>query len=160
MFDPFAADHGRSSAAEPAFDEAALDEAELEEPAFDEPAFDEPDVAVFDEPEVAVFDPTAVAAPPPPPGAFATELQHLVPQLLERINGYLGYAAITRLKIERGRLPARKRSRNLEPAPLTQAETQGLQGELEPIGDEGLKQALDALGRAVKGLRRPANPAK
>jgi hypothetical protein len=94
------------------------------------------------------------------PGAFATELQHLVPQLLERINGYLGYAAIARLKIEQGRLPARKRSRNLEPAPLTQAETQGLQGELEPIGDEGLKQALDALGRAVKGLRRPANPAK
>ncbi len=93
-------------------------------------------------------------------GAFATELQHMAPQLLERINGYLGYGAIARLKIEQGRLPPRKRSATLEPAPLTQSEKQRLASDLEPIADEGLKQALDALGRAVKGLRRPANPAK
>ena len=94
------------------------------------------------------------------PGAFATELQHLTPQLLERINGYLGYGAIARLKIEQGRLPPRKRVANLEPAPLSAAEKSRLDSDLKPIADEGLKQALDALGRAVKGLHRPSNPAK
>jgi hypothetical protein len=93
-------------------------------------------------------------------GAFAIELQHMAPQLLERINGYLGYGAVARLKIEQGRLPPRKRSRNLEPAPLSPAEKQRLDSNLEPIADDGLKQALEALGRAVKGLRSPANPAK
>jgi hypothetical protein len=93
-------------------------------------------------------------------GAFATELQHMAPQLLERINGYLGYGAIARLKIEQGQLPRRRRSAMLQPAPLAPAEETGLSEALLPIGDEDLHRALQALGRAVKGLRRPPNPAK
>jgi hypothetical protein len=31
---------------------------------------------------------------------------------------------------------------------------------LTGIGDTGLREALDALGRAVKGLHGPSNPAK
>ena len=93
-------------------------------------------------------------------GAFATELQHMAPQLLERINGYLGYAAIARLKIEQGRLPTRLRSGMRQPAPLAPAEEQQMTSALQRIGDDNLRQALEGLGRAVKGLRRPTNPAK
>ncbi len=93
-------------------------------------------------------------------GAFATELQHLAPQLIERINGYLGYGAVARLRIEQGRLPPRRRTGNLEPAPLSAGEKSRLESDLEPIADADLKRALAALGRAVKGLRRPSNPAK
>lgn len=93
-------------------------------------------------------------------GAFSTELQHLAPQLLERINGYLGYGAIARLKIEQGRLPARARKESPPQAPLAPAEESELASALQRIGDDDLRRALDALGRAVKGLRRPSNPAK
>jgi hypothetical protein len=93
-------------------------------------------------------------------GAFATELQHLAPQLIERINNYLGYAAVTRLKLEQGRLPRRRKPGLLQPAPLVPKEEAALATTLTGIGDTGLREALDALGRAVKGLHRPSNPAK
>jgi hypothetical protein len=93
-------------------------------------------------------------------GAFATELQHMTPQLLERINGYLGYGAIARLKIEQGRLPPRARSGMLQPKPLAEAEEKQMTTALQRIGDDNLRQALEGLGRAVKGLRGPTNPAK
>lgn len=92
--------------------------------------------------------------------AFATELQHIAPQLLERINAYLGYAAISRLKIEQGRLPPRARRAKPEIAPLAPGEAHDLVRRLEPIADDNLRRALEGLGRAVKGLRRRANPAK
>jgi hypothetical protein len=43
---------------------------------------------------------------------------------------------------------------------LSDSEKSQLQSDLEPIADADLKRALDALGRTVKGLRRPSNPAK
>ena len=93
-------------------------------------------------------------------GAHATEIQHLVPQIIERINGYLGYGAITRLKLEQGRLPKPRPPAMREPGPLQPAEQAELDAAVEGIGDPELRRALDALGRAVKGLRRPTNPAK
>jgi len=93
-------------------------------------------------------------------GAHATEIQHLVPQIVERINGYLGYGAIARLKLEQGRLPKPRQSAMREPGPLQPAEQAALDAAVGGIGDPDLRRALDALGRAVKGLRRPANPAK
>ena len=51
-------------------------------------------------------------------GAFAVELQHVAPLLIERINAYLGYGAITRLRLEQGRLPPRRRPALRQPAPL------------------------------------------
>jgi hypothetical protein len=93
-------------------------------------------------------------------GAFATELQHMAPQLLERINGYLGYGAIARLKIEQGRLPPRARGGMRQPQPLAPDEELQMTTALQRIADDNLRQALEALGRAVKGLRRPTNPAK
>jgi hypothetical protein len=93
-------------------------------------------------------------------GAHATEIQHLVPQILERINGYLGYAAIARLKLEQGRLPKPRPPAMREPDPLQPEEQAALDAAVSRIGDPDLRRALDALGRAVKGLRRPTNPAK
>jgi hypothetical protein len=93
-------------------------------------------------------------------GAHATEIQHLVPQILERINGYLGYGAIARLKLEQGRLPKPRPPAMREPGPLLPEEQAALAAAVERIGDPDLRRALDGLGRAVKGLRRPPNPAK
>lgn len=83
-------------------------------------------------------------------GALALELQHLEPQILERINGFFGYRAVGRLRIHQGPVPV-ERSTRREPlpplAPATEAEIGSLVAEVE---DEGLRQALQELGRSLR----------
>ena len=93
-------------------------------------------------------------------GGLSLDVQHKARQIIERINGYLGYGAVARLKLEQGRLPKPRQSAMREPGPLQPAEQAALDAAVGGIGDPDLRRALDALGRAVKGLRRPANPAK
>lgn len=90
-------------------------------------------------------------------GALATELQHLAPQLIERINTHFGYAAIGRIDIIQAPMPPRPEPRHEpapdpEPDPAAEAE---LAEELGTIEDAGLKGVLLRLGRAVRGADRP-----
>jgi len=87
-------------------------------------------------------------------GAFAPELQHLEPQILERINGHFGFAAVARLKFVHGPLPAVA----AKPAPrvLSAEEEAALEARLSGIESAGLRAALKRLGRAVLG--RPKTP--
>jgi len=85
-------------------------------------------------------------------GAIALELQHLEPQLIERINAYLGYGAVARLKLERGPLPKTVRRRRLaEPvaAALAPAESAAIARSVEGISDEPLRQSLARLGATL-----------
>ncbi|MFZ5608321.1 MAG: DUF721 domain-containing protein [Pseudomonadota bacterium] len=88
--------------------------------------------------------------------AFATELQHLAPLVIERINGFFGYGAVARLKIEHGSLPAgraaAKSAARLQP--LSGEEEAALARLLADITDAGLRARLASLGRAV--LAAPA----
>jgi hypothetical protein len=88
-------------------------------------------------------------------GPLALELQHLAPQLIERINGYFGYAAVARLQIVQGPLPHAAPPARRPPAPLDAARRRALSKRLETIGDDPLRQALERLGRAVLGKRPP-----
>src|SRR6185437_15606708 len=74
--------------------------------------------------------------------AFAVELQHMAPQLLERINGYLGYGAVARLKFEQGRLPRPRPPALLAPQLLEPTEEKKLAREVGQIEDPELRQAL------------------
>lgn len=84
-------------------------------------------------------------------GGAALELQHRAPQLIERVNAWLGYAAIARLRlrqIER-KVPATlappprpKARRKLEPAPP-----------LPTTGDAGLDVALTRLRDALRAKK-------
>jgi hypothetical protein len=80
-------------------------------------------------------------------GALAVELQHLEPLIIERINTYFGYQAITRLKLKHGPLPERKQehpSRVL--APADEGIIEGLAAGIE---DPTLRQAIRDLGKRV-----------
>jgi hypothetical protein len=82
-------------------------------------------------------------------GGLATELQHLEPVLLERVNTYFGYRAVARLKLFQGPLKVRGR----EPPPLRSlhlAEEKDLLAHLLAVDDPNLRQALERLGRAVR----------
>jgi hypothetical protein len=76
----------------------------------------------------------------------ALEVQHMVPRIIERINGFYGYEAITTLKILQGTVtpPAAPRR---PPAPQIDAQVLGDQA--EAIHDEALRAALLRLGSAV-----------
>ena len=82
------------------------------------------------------------------PGGFATELQHVEPILIERINGHFGYRAVARLHLVQGPLPPLPPAARA-PAPLdAEAETK-LQNILVGIADPGLRKRLESLGRSV-----------
>ena len=81
-------------------------------------------------------------------GAFALELQHLEPVLVERINSHFGHAAVSRLKLIQG-LPAEMTKPRRRPRPLGAAAEMRLAESVERIGDARLKDALARLGRAI-----------
>lgn len=83
------------------------------------------------------------------PGARALELQHLEPVLLERINTVFGYDAVTRITIRQGPLPEPRRKPRPAPRPLDRREESWVADQVVEFRDQDLKNALQALGRAV-----------
>ena len=89
------------------------------------------------------------------PGGFATTLQHLEPLVLERINGFFGYRAVTRLRLSQRPLPARApAARSVAPPPLSPADRTLLHNTVAGTRDVRLKAALESLGEAILA-RRP-----
>lgn len=86
-------------------------------------------------------------------GVLALELQHLQPQVIQRINGYFGYQAIARLALHQGPVTTRKRAARPPVPPPSPEEETALAAQLDGIEDEGLRQALEALGRGVLGRK-------
>jgi len=89
-------------------------------------------------------------------GALALELQHLEPQILERINGYFGYRAVARLKIHQGPVPIERRRERKAPPPIDEAE---VSRSVASVEDDGLRQALHGLARSLRQANRSKNDA-
>ncbi|MEE8123879.1 MAG: DUF721 domain-containing protein [Alphaproteobacteria bacterium] len=94
-------------------------------------------------------------------GAWAPELQHLAPQVIERINGYFGYRAVARIALNQGPLPdtagAGASTKPAEPRALPQGDAgQVPDEELAKVEDAELRAALKELGAAVRGIPGPA----
>ena len=80
---------------------------------------------------------------------FATEIQHLAPLVIERLNRYFGFGAIARLTLSQGPVirPARNKRRPLpDPEPATLAR---LEARVAAIEDAELRAALAGLGHSV-----------
>jgi len=86
--------------------------------------------------------------------AIAPELQHLEPQILERINAYFGFTAVGRLKLTHGPI-IRPAARRPALRTLSADEEAALKGRLAAIPGDGLKRALEKLGRRVWGGGKP-----
>ncbi len=83
--------------------------------------------------------------------AFALELQHLEPQLLERIATFFGHRAVRRLKLRQGDIRRRRAPPTVRLRPLAAAEARWLEDRIAAIDRDDLRQALRRLGRAVLG---------
>jgi len=88
---------------------------------------------------------------------LATEIQHLEPLVLERVNAYFGYKAVARLKLIHGPLPEPKPETKPVLRPLNAQQTQALATELCNVSDPELKAALEGLGQSVLGRRANTN---
>lgn len=91
-------------------------------------------------------------------GALATELQHLEPLVIERINGYFGYRAVARLRLLQGPLPVEKTAPPAARRRLEPGEEAALREGLAEVPDDDLKAALERLGRAVMAKANRRDP--
>lgn len=80
--------------------------------------------------------------------AFSTEIQHLEPLILERINGYFGWNAVARLRLKHGPLPVKRAIRPPPPEPAPEVSAR-LEQVLEQVEDPTLREALARLGKFV-----------
>ncbi len=84
--------------------------------------------------------------------AVALDIQHLAPQLIERINGFFGYRAVARLKLIHAiRPPASHRSPR--PRTLGAAEVEAIDAATRTVPDQALGSALASFGRALAASR-------
>lgn len=91
--------------------------------------------------------------------AWALQLQHLEPLVLERINGFFGYRAVGRLVLQQGPLPALRRPAEGGPRPVPAAPApldHALAAKLSTVTDPELRAALEGLGRSLGERRRGA----
>lgn len=84
-------------------------------------------------------------------GGAALEIQHITPQIIERINGHLGYQAVARLKLVQGQMPRNsqvRRKRSTDRGPKRPIEQKHWK-ELDDITDPALRESLQRLGMAI-----------
>jgi hypothetical protein len=82
----------------------------------------------------------------------ATRLAHQEPLLVERVNGYFGYKAVARLRLEQGPLPERRSAAARPAAPqFSDSESQAAERQVAGVGDAALRSALERLGRRLSG---------
>ena len=88
-------------------------------------------------------------------GPVAVELQHLEPQILERVATYYGYRAVTRIAYVNRAMPAPEPVREGRPPPECDSESAvRVESAVDATRDRRLKAALAALGRAVLARSR------
>lgn len=86
-------------------------------------------------------------------GAFALEMQHLAPLLMERVNAVYGWRCIGRIVLKQG--PVR---RNAPPPPersIGEAESRRVADATAPVANDPLRAALQRLGTAVLSTDGP-----
>jgi hypothetical protein len=81
-------------------------------------------------------------------GAFALEMQHLQPVIMERINGYFGYNAVTRLSFKQVPFSALRSARRPIPEPTPEALADASK-DISPETSPALAEALTRLGGHV-----------
>lgn len=87
-------------------------------------------------------------------GAAALHLQHETGEIISRVNAYLGFNAINRIRIVQK--PVATGGEKMRPRlrPLTEPEKKKLSGTVEHIEDADLRASLERLGASILGARK------
>ena len=84
--------------------------------------------------------------------AVALDIQHLEPQIVERINTFFGYKAVAKLKLIHATMSRAARPIP-RPRPLGAAETEAIASAAATIPDSGLGEALARFGRTLAAAK-------
>ena len=91
-------------------------------------------------------------------GAHAVLMQHVMPEIIERVNRFFGYSAIVRVKMRQGVVtPPKTAEARTMPPPSLKPIPMELGDSLRDIGDPELLQVLEALARGL-AESAPQNP--
>lgn len=88
-------------------------------------------------------------------GPRASEVEHQIPRIIERVNGYYGYKAVVEVKLTQaiGRFPTTpaidEATVAAAPSDLPEEKRQRLDAMTSPILDDQLREALSRLGANV-----------
>ena len=80
--------------------------------------------------------------------AYAPIVQHLVPEIIARVNRFFGYEAVARVKLRQGQVPARTGEASRAPPSLRPIPVE-LGDSLRDIGDPELRAVLESLARSI-----------
>ncbi len=83
-------------------------------------------------------------------GAAALDLQYSTTELISRINGFFGYSAVHRIRIEQRPVDQFRSVTRKQPPSVPEAVRKDIERQVESIEDEGLRHALERLGGSVK----------
>jgi hypothetical protein len=86
-------------------------------------------------------------------GAAALYLQHETGEVIARVNAFLGYPAIGRIRIVQKPVEVASDRDRPHPGILTEAERIRIAGTVRAIEDSGLRESLQRLGETVLGNR-------
>jgi hypothetical protein len=81
-------------------------------------------------------------------GAHATMIQHVIPEIIERVNRFFGYAAVARIKVRQGAIAKPVARPPLAP-PVLKPVPMELGESLREIGDPELFAVLESLAKSL-----------
>lgn len=87
-------------------------------------------------------------------GAAALHIQHQTAEIMSRVNAYMGFNAIGRIRIVQAPVSEAPKRARAAPAPLGEAEARRLTGKVAAIHDPELRGSLERLGRSILGSPR------
>ena len=82
-------------------------------------------------------------------GAYALEIQHLQPVIIERVNRYFGWRCVGRIAIRQGPVTPKRRKPLLRKEPSA-AEIEEARKKIGAFEDEALRQSVARLGALIK----------
>jgi hypothetical protein len=89
-------------------------------------------------------------------GAHAVTMQHVAPEIIERVNRFFGYPAVARLHVRQGLVEvARGKTRRSAPAVPLKPIAPELSNSLRSIDDSELRMCLEALARGISERDTP-----
>jgi hypothetical protein len=87
-------------------------------------------------------------------GSAALHVQHETGEIIGRVNAFLGFNAVGRIKIVQKPVPRAAERPKLRMKPVSAAEEAKIAKTVGGVEDEGLRASLERLGRTILGSRR------
>jgi hypothetical protein len=82
--------------------------------------------------------------------AHAPIIQHVIPEIMERVNRFFGYQAVARVKLRQGAVKAQDAGSRPKPPPSLKPIPMELGDSLRDIGDPEMRAVLEGLARSLE----------